>query len=192
MIGGVPAESPVRAWRQTAAHWGMDDLIAAAEFLVHPRRGLATIEELRAEVEAMGDVGGSLLTRSLALVRVGSESPEETALRLLLVRAGLPEPLINFDLRVPSGRLIARLDLAYVEYRVAVEYDGRIHAEDDRQFRRDADRWDGIRAAGWQHVRILSHHVRPDPRIAVRKVVTALSMAGWPGSGIRLPGDVTR
>ncbi|MCW3493088.1 endonuclease domain-containing protein [Microbacterium sp. SSM24] len=192
MVGGVPAESPVRAWRQAAAHWGLDDLIAAAEFLVHPRRGLATIEELAAEVEAMGDVGGGLLTQSLALVRVGSESPEETALRLLLIRAGLPEPAINVDLRASSGRFIARLDLAYVEYRVAIEYDGRIHAENDRQFRRDADRWDDIRAAGWQHVRILSHHVRPDPRVAVRKVMTALGAAGWPGSGIRPLGHVTR
>lgn len=91
----------------------------------------------------------------------------------------MPEPLLNHELRSPGGTLIARLDLAYPRYRVAVEYDGRVHAEHVAQFRRDADRWDAIRAAGWQHVRILAHHLRPDPGVAVDKVTTALLAGGW-------------
>lgn len=62
---------------------------------------------------------------------------------------------------------------------VAVEYDGRVHAEDPRQFARDADRWAAIRDAGWDHVRILSHHLRDGGAPAVVMVRSALIRAGW-------------
>jgi very-short-patch-repair endonuclease len=62
---------------------------------------------------------------------------------------------------------------------VAVEYDGRVHAEDAVQFAKDADRWDRIRDQGWQHVRILNHHMRDSGEPAVRKVAEALIRAGW-------------
>ncbi|GAB2847395.1 endonuclease domain-containing protein [Microbacterium insulae] len=179
IFDGVPVESPVRAWRQVGRSWSLVDLVAAADFLVHPRRRLATVEELAAEIGALGDMRDRLLARALGLVRPGAESPEETSLRLLLGRAGLPEASVNFTLRTPSDRFVARLDLAYLAYRVAVEYDGRVHAENAEQFRRDADRWEAIRAEGWHLVRILSHHVRPNPEVAVRRVRIALQEAGW-------------
>lgn len=180
--GGLPIEHPARMWRQAASHWGLDDLIIAGDFLIHPRRRLVTLDDLRLEVAEAGDVRG-LLSAALREIRSGSESPEESRLRLTLTRAGLPEPVLNMNLLDDSGRFVARLDLAYPEYRVASEYDGRGHAEDD-QFAKDADRWDAIRAQRWQHVRILSHHLRPDPQTAVDKVAVALFDAGWrPGRG---------
>lgn len=174
---GFPVEHPARMWRQAAALWSVDDLIIAGDFLVSPRNALLTPDDLWAEVEAAGDVRGRLV-RALREIRVGSESPEETRLRLLLMRAGLPEPELNIELRDPAGAFVARLDLAYRRYRVAPEYDGRQHASEG-QFAKDADRWDAIRRQGWEHVRILSHHVRPDPRVAVDKVARALVSAGW-------------
>ncbi len=75
--------------------------------------------------------------------------------------------------------LIARIDQLYPEFGVAAEYDGRQHADDPAQFARDADRWDAIRAAGWDHVRILRHHLEPDPSSAVAKVRAALVRGGW-------------
>ncbi|MFC7790227.1 hypothetical protein ACU045_14720 [Microbacterium sp. MAHUQ-60] len=180
--GGLPIEQPARMWRQAASQWELDDLILAGDFLIHPSRRLATLEQLRQEVAEAGDVRG-LLTVALREIRSGSESPEESRLRLLLTRAGLPEPVLNMDLVDSSGEFVARLDLAYPEYRVAPEYDGRGHAH-EAQFAKDADRWDAIRAQGWQHVRILSHHLRPNPQIAVDKVAVALFAAGWrPGRG---------
>lgn len=176
---GLPIEHPARMWRQTAATWDLDDLIAAGDHLVSPRRSLATLDELRREVDDAGDLHGRVLSRALAEIRIGSETAEETKLRLCLVRAGLPEPKLNLSISAPDGRFVARLDLAYPRYRVAVESDGRIHAFDEAQFARDADRWDDIRAAGWTLVRILSHHLRPDPQIAIDKVTEALWAAGW-------------
>lgn len=175
---GLPVEHPVRAGRQTGMTWTVDDLVVAADFLVARRRPLATIDELRDEVRIMGDVPGRRLVRALRDVRVGAESPEETRLRLVLTRAGLPEPELNWDLRDAGGRLIARLDLAYPSARVGVEYDGRVHAEDPRQFETDADRWSAIQRAGWRHVRILRHHMRGRSPRAVELVREALQAAG--------------
>lgn len=176
---GLPFEHPVRAWRQAATLWGLDDLIAAADYLVSGPAPLATIAELRAEIEQMGDTRGGKLRRALSYVRAGVRSPRETKLRLRLIRAGLPEPEINWVLRDGRGRGIAELDLAYPRWRVTPEYDGRVHADDPIQFAKDADRWDLIRAQGWDHVRVLNHHMRGSGDLAIRKVRDALIRAGW-------------
>ncbi|MCP2637324.1 hypothetical protein K0817_012230 [Microbacterium sp. HD4P20] len=181
LANGLPIEHPVRAWRQAGALWALDDLIATAEFLISDRgrSPMASVEDLVGEVEAMGDLRGGLLRRALAHVRGRVRSPRETRLRLLLVRAGLPEPEINWTLRDHRGTAVAEADLAYLRWRVAPEYDGRVHAEDPQQFARDADRWELIRALGWDHVRILNHHMRDGGCPAVAKVRDALIRAGW-------------
>ncbi|MGN8553992.1 UNVERIFIED_CONTAM: hypothetical protein OHV15_15540 [Microbacterium sp. SLM126] len=190
LANGLPVEHPVRAWRQAGTLWRLDDLIAAAEFLLcdRGRPQIASNEELIAEVEAMGDVRRGVLRRALAHARGGVRSPRETHLRLLLVRAGLPEPEVNWVLHDQRGAAVAELDLAYPRWRVAPEYDGRVHAEDASQFARDADRWDLIRGHGWDHVRILNHHMRDGGRAAVMRVRDALIRAGWrPGQSSRVP-----
>ena len=176
-IKDLPIEHPARMWRQVAASWSLDDLIAAGDFLVHPRNGLMTIDDLWAEVHDAGDVRG-MLRRALLEIREGAESPRETALRLAITRAGLPQPELNWNLHDDAGRFIARLDIAYPRYRVAAEYDGRQHAE-EVQFDKDADRWDDIRTHDWTLVRVLSHHLHPDPQPAIDKVAQALIAADW-------------
>jgi hypothetical protein len=175
-VDGLPVEDPARAWVQTSRSWSADDLIAAADALVLPQRGLATRAELIAEATAMR---GHALDRVLADVRVGAESFRETRLRLACQRAGLPEPQLNVEIFDTAGRFIARVDQLYAEHGVAAEYDGRQHGADPGQFARDADRWDAIRAAGWDHVRILRHHLEPDPAAAVARVRAALIRGGW-------------
>lgn len=176
---GLPLEDPVRAWRQVGTLWHLPDLVAAADAMISGPHPLATLPDLYDEIASMGDVRGGILTRALSLARVGPRSPRETRLRLVLQRAGLPEPEINWTLRDADGNHLAELDLAYPRYRVAPEYDGRVHAEDAQQFARDADRWDRIRAAGWDHVRILNHHMSNGGAPAIRKVADALVRAGW-------------
>lgn len=175
---GLPIEDPIRAWRQSAWHLGIDHLIIAGDHLVSPPQGLATLDDLRSEVGLMGDYKFRLKT-ALLDIRVGSESPRETRVRLVICRAGLPEPELGYELFDNRGTFVARFDQAYPRYRVAVEYDGRQHAFDVHQFERDADRWDAIRAQGWTLVRILNHHLRGDGSTVVSKVSAALRDAGW-------------
>lgn len=176
---GMPVENAVRAWRQCGRLWRLEDLVAGADSLLAGPRPLATLDDLEHEIATMGDVRGGILRLAHSLSRPGVRSPRETHLRLLLIRAGLPEPEINVDIATAGGVFVAEIDLAYRAWGVAVEYDGRVHAEDARQFARDADRWAAIRDAGWDHVRILNHHLRNDGSQAVALVRAALVRAGW-------------
>ncbi len=175
----LPVEDPVRAWRQCGRLWPLDDLVAAADALLSGRPPMADAEQLRSEVSEMGDVRGGVLRTAVDLARPGVRSPRETRLRLLLARNGLPTPEVNADIFDSRGVFVAEIDLAFARWMVAVEYDGRVHAEDERQFARDADRWAAIRAAGWDHVRVLKHHLRDGGAPAVALARDALVRAGW-------------
>lgn len=181
---GLPVEDPVRAWRQCGLLWTTDALVIAADHLINPRRGGIEWATLADECTVMGDPRRHL-ARALDQARVGSDSPRETTLRLAIVRAGLPEPILAHELFDIRGTFVARLDLAYPRLRIAVEYDGRQHAFDVTQFERDADRWREIEAAGWQLVRILNKDLAGDGRAAVHLVREALARAGWrPGMAV--------
>lgn len=85
----------MRAWRQSASLWEIDDLVAAADFLLTEMRPVIDADDVRAEIEMMGDTRRHALERALSLSRHGPRSASETHLRLLLVRNGLPEPEIS-------------------------------------------------------------------------------------------------
>lgn len=178
-VFGLPVLSPAAAWAQQLGRWTHDDLVIAADRIVTPRRRLATIEELRDEAARARRL--SAVDAVLADVRLGSESPRESQLRLLMLRAGLPEPELAYEVFSDAGGFIARLDMAYPRYRVAVEYDGRQHGADVAQFQRDADRWHEVDAVGWRLMRVLNHHLADGGRVALGRIASALRDAGWRG-----------
>lgn len=169
-------EPLVSAWAQVVDHWHGDDVIVAADAILTGHVGRICLEDLRQELLASRRVRH---LRLLDEVRVGSESPRESRLRLLLCRAGLPTPDVNVSIVDARGDFIARLDLSYARWRVAVEYDGRQHAEDVTQFHRDAERWEAIRDAGWTLIRVLDQQLTRSPDAVVARVSTALWSAGW-------------
>lgn len=173
--GSLPVPHPAEVWAQLGAVLHRDGLTVAADHLLHQH--LADHEMLRTAVDRLRRRGAVDLREAIEQARAGAESPKETETRLLLVRGGLPEPELNWNLRDASGRLLARLDMAYPRHRGAVEYDGRQHAE-HRQFERDADRWADIEASGWILIRVLSHHLA-DPGLVVARTRRALSSRGW-------------
>ena len=178
---GLPVASPAETWAQLASTLGEDHLVAVGDAIL--TAALAAPADLIEVAEYPRRRGAKALTAALPFLRAGAESPRESAVRLLLVRAGLPEPELNWVLRDAAGRFVARLDMAYPAYRVAVEYDGRQHA-DLEQFRRDADRWPAIAGQGWVLIRVLDHHLR-DPRDRVIEPTRhALRSRGWPGSPV--------
>ena len=72
----------------------------------------------------------------LDLVDGGAESPRESRLRLLLIRAGLPRP----ETQIAFRDLRIRVDMGWRRWQVAVEYDGAQHWTDPRQRSWDIDR----------------------------------------------------
>lgn len=82
------------------------------------------------------------------LVDPRAESPRESLLRVALVQAGLPAPTPQVQVS-HRGAVVARLDLAWPEHRVAVEYDGSHHRH-PQQHSRDLTRHNTLRSLGWQ------------------------------------------
>lgn len=80
-------------------------------------------------------------------IRAGSESVQETKVRLMLVLAGLPEPQTQVEVRDRHGRFVARLDLYFPEFKVAVEYDGEHHAPAEQRHA-DVERREALAALG--------------------------------------------
>lgn len=131
---------------------------------------------LLAAAEAWEGHGRRAAIAAARLVRARSESIPETQSRLLMVFAGLPEPTCNHPY-VVGGVERFRLDLAWVEHKVALEYDGRWHDEPEQR-EKDERRRAEMRAEGW----IISVIRAPDlydcPDTVVDEVVTALRSRG--------------
>ena len=102
----------------------------------------------------------------------------ETRLRMLLVLAGLPEPQVNHELRDANGRTRRRLDLCYPHLRVIVEYDGRQHARDPRQWNSDIERREELDGEGWRIVVVTSRGIYHEPARTIARVVNALRERG--------------
>jgi len=64
------------------------------------------------------------LETSLDLVDAGAESPKETWLRLLVIRAGYPRPRTQIPVLSPDGRRRYYLDMGWEDIKLALEYEG--------------------------------------------------------------------
>ncbi|MEK6442593.1 hypothetical protein [Pseudonocardia sp. T1-2H] len=91
-------------------------------------------------------------TRLLELGTGRAESPPESWMLFHLVDVGFPAPEVNWSFDDRDGRQIFRLDLAWPEYRIALEYDGylahlgREGADRTRQAALERSGWIVVRA----------------------------------------------
>ena len=175
-IRGIPVTTAEDTFVDLGPELGLVDLVVLGDSLV--RAGRTTPAALVAASVAATGTHCPVLRRAAALVRAGVDSPMETRLRLLLVLAGLPEPVVNHVEYADDGRWLRRFDLSYPELKVAVEYDGRQHAESQRQWERDVARREGLDHDGWRLVVVLSKGVYREPATTLDRVVAALAAAG--------------
>lgn len=174
---GVPVVTPTMAWCQLAVELSIEDLVAVGDAIVTgPRRGVirapgyATVDELTAEARRWANRrGAAAIARALPRVRVGAESRPETLTRLLLVDAGLPEPLLNDPTPVAGGRVL-HPDLKLPAWRLVFEYEGDGHRTDRGRWQRDIRRHRDLEAAGWRVIRVTAHDLFVDPAGFIARV----------------------
>jgi hypothetical protein len=166
LVDGLPIDDPVVAWVESGSLVTVDDLVRAGDALLgswseYDVARERTVDELRRAVaSARGRRGVGRVREALELVRPGVESPKETELRLLLTRAGLPEPEINVRTYAQDGRYLGKPDLRYAWCKLAVEYEGDEHRRDPRRFRTDILRRERFADAGWRTVRCTDDDLR--------------------------------
>lgn len=170
---GVAVTTPVRTafdigrLRRTgtaAAH--LDALMAAT--------GLKAQEVAELAESHRGARGVRRLQTVLALTDSDAQSPKETWLRLLLIRAGLPAPATQIPVHCADGGQLYYLDMGWEELMVAVEYDGEQHRLDRGQYTKDIRRREQLDRLGWIVIRVLADD---HPADVIRRVRDALARA---------------
>jgi len=154
-VRAAAVTSPVRTALDLACRVPLVEAVVGVDALAH-RFGFPPHDVIRCAYDHPGRRGAARLPRVVKLARPAAESPMETRIRLAIVLAGLPEP----QLHVPVGPY--RLDMAYPELRLGIEYDGREHLDQARALR-DLDRQAYFTARAWRIVRFPKHVVLHEP-----------------------------
>lgn len=127
----------------------LDDAVVTLDRLV--AADVVELAPVRAAAAALPRCRGSRQAREAAALADGlAGSPQETRLRLLLLRSGLPMPVAQYRVTA-QGRFVARVDFGYPEQRLAIEYDGVWHGR-AQQVGPDRARLNRLLAAGWRVV----------------------------------------
>ncbi|PRC45004.1 hypothetical protein C6A85_97360 [Mycobacterium sp. ITM-2017-0098] len=98
-----------------------------------------------------------------------AESPMESEARLAMIDGGVPRPALQHEIVDRSGRTW-RVDFAWLDARLAVEYDGFDWHSDREQFARDRQKRAALNEIGWRMLSIVSDDVRRQPTDMVRRI----------------------
>lgn len=134
-VNGVPVSSAARSAIEVATTAGVEPTLVVVNGLL--RAKAMTLADFAAEVERCRHWPRSLaadLVLRLADPRL--ESIGEDRFSYLAYRQGLPKPIPQLEIFDEHGVLVARLDFAWPEHGVFLEFDGRVKYE---RFRRDGE-----------------------------------------------------
>jgi Protein of unknown function (DUF559) len=181
-LRGLPVTSALRTAIDLGRREPLVEAVIALDMALHQR--LVSLSELDSFLAANRGVNGiAKLRRAIELSEPKAQSPMETRLRLLLVRAGLPCPVAQFPLYDGFGNFLGRPDLYYPAHRLGLEYDGGTHrdslVEDNRRQNR-------LLNAGFRLLRFTAGDIFQNPDLIVPQVRLAISQ--WPETNA-LPRD---
>jgi hypothetical protein len=153
VIDGMRLTTPARTALDLACRYSIDTAVAAIDALARATR----LKMPDLELAAGRHPGRPSIKRARAameLVDPGAESPRETWLRLLLIRAGFPRPDTQIRVYNEYGVLIAEVDMGWEDLKIAVEYEGDHHRTNRNQFNKDIRRMDTLLEQGWIVIRV--------------------------------------
>lgn len=174
VVDGLRLTTGARTFVDIARFTDGDDAVVGADQCLRVRddgRSVTTVQDVADYLDAHTHLHRSRRVRAvLAEADGGAESPPETHLRLLLHRAGLT--MFATQIVIDGGRY--RLDLGADEYKVAVEYDGRDHADPGQQSL-DATRRNTLRHDyGWEVIVVTAKILAEGRDELLRQVRSAL------------------
>lgn len=164
-LDGYRLTTPERTWLDVA-HMLKDplDVVAAGDALLQRADGpprpegvlganpLSTFSAIDAALERRRSVKGIQSARAARpRLREGVDSSPESRMRMVLVSAGLPEPVVNPVVWL-TPTLKRQPDLALLAWKLALQYDGGGHAE-QAQVNRDIWRDDDFDRHDWRTVK---------------------------------------
>jgi hypothetical protein len=133
---------------------------------------------IAAAVEARPDPRGRRRAALLLPMATGlARSPAESRLQFRFADLGFPAPEINLPIADASGRVLFLLDLAWLEFRIAVEYDG--YATHLGRELSDAERQRELERRGFIVIRATAADMRDITRLE-RELAEAFRRRGVP------------
>ncbi len=175
-IGGLPVTTPARTAFDLVRRYDLAVGVQRIDALMNAT-GIPVDDIFAVARHHAGVRGMRQLKETLAHTDAGSESPQESATRLLLVRAGIPRPETQIEIFDEYGVAVIRLDMGWREWKVAVEYDGVQHWADARQRSWDIERIAILESLGWIVIRVSAGMLKR-PQTIVERVRTALVSRG--------------
>lgn len=146
-IGGLRTTTAERTVVDLARAAGGMDALAVVDAALRMR--VCTAGTLASQLDVQRGQRGIVRARDVIARGDGrAESPMESRLRWRILAAGLPSPELQWSIDDGFGRQRYRLDLAWPQWRVAVEYDGAVHLDRERQ-RYDIARRSWLAHARW-------------------------------------------
>lgn len=150
LLSGV---SPLQAICQMAQYLSLTDLVIVMDWMTCANETLriCTHKELEEYIRSAGRfIGVSKCRAALNRSKPGTDSPQETLLRLAGEDYGLPAAIPNYRIFDHiSGTSELTVDIAYPDDHVVVEYDGRYHYTMDR-WEHDLAKRNRLRALGYE------------------------------------------
>src|SRR5207248_833431 len=125
------------------------------------RRTLVTVKGLQDRLRRRGRVvGGGTLSRFLDERTGGRPSGSGLQNDFRRELSGLPQPLEEFPVCGPDGRLIAYVDLAYPQIKGFIEIDGWKYHSGRKKWELDGERQNKLALAGWTPYRFSKSALR--------------------------------
>jgi hypothetical protein len=180
LVGDMPVTTPARTALDLACRYPLDTAVAMIDALARATHLKMADVELLAE-RYKGRRGIRRGRIALPLVDPGAESPRETWLRLLLIRAGFPPPQTQLPVYDEYGQLVAVFDMGWEHIKVAADYDGDHHWTDRRSFNHDIRRAEAVAELGWIDVRVTAEDTEGG---VIRRMSAAWERRTCTGGGI--------
>lgn len=159
---GLDVMAPTRLGLEVTTVADVEASMCVVSHLLHTRQ--TTIEDLRARYELMRHWPDTLRTDLVLRLSDGRfESVGECRTYYLCFREGLPMPEPQYEVRDANGDLVGRVDFAWPDLGVFLEFDGRVKYE---KLLRDGERASDVvvrekereeaicRLTGWRCIRI--------------------------------------
>lgn len=166
---------------------GLVDLVVVGDHLVRKRK--ITLQKLLAFCKSSTLPGAAAARHAASYVRERVDSPMETRLRMLIVLAGLPEPMVNITIENDDGIPIRRYDLSYPRQNIAIEYDGRQHVEVIEQWESDLARREAMDDEEWRIIVVISNGIYKVPEQTLSRIHRLMLARKVPGTPARLRDD---
>ncbi|WP_129787259.1 hypothetical protein [Promicromonospora panici] len=164
-LDGLPVTTPRQTWTHVAVDLLPDEIVVLGDAFMRRDLRLTTPAELRDIAFRTKKVKGVARAREqIARIQPGTDSSMETRTRLLIVGSGLPHPEINEVVRDAQGGYVARVDMLYRRWKIAIEYDGDLHRTDRQTWQNDIRKRRTLRDLGWIVIVVVrADHDNPAP-----------------------------